>query len=52
MTSQRKTSIKSKDPVAALAALAERIDFHGKLDFQMVKEQMYEERWKKKGISL
>ncbi|HLC72215.1 MAG TPA: AbrB/MazE/SpoVT family DNA-binding domain-containing protein [Candidatus Nanoarchaeia archaeon] len=38
---------KPKDPVAALAAIAERIDFRGKLDFRMIKEEKYEERWKK-----
>ena len=30
---------KSKDPVAALAALAERVNFRGRLDFRMLKER-------------
>lgn len=38
---------KPKDPVAALAALAEKIDFRGTFDFRMLKEDKYEERWKK-----
>ncbi len=38
---------KPKDPVAALAALAKRIDFRGTFDFRMLKEEKYEERWKK-----
>ncbi len=38
---------KPKDPVATLAAIAERVDFRGKLDLRMIKEGKYEERWKK-----
>lgn len=38
---------KPKDPVAALAVIAEHADFRGKLDFRTLKEGKYEERWKK-----
>ena len=37
---------KAKDPVAALAAIAERVNFRGRLDFRMLKER-YGERWNK-----
>lgn len=37
---------KPKDPVAALTALAERINFKGTLDYQAIKDR-YGERWKK-----
>ena len=37
---------KPKDPVAALASLAERINFKGTLDFHALKDR-YGERWKK-----